>query len=433
MAIRYVRSTDGNNADDGSTWALAKATLAGAAAIDTAGDTIYVSQAHNESTGAALNFAWAGSLASPTRVICANDGAEPPTTPATSAIVTTTGTNAISLLTGVSYYYGITFNCGSGTGSPNLSTGASTPNYAKYEACNFKLTATGALAVIATGTGSYFINCGFSFANASQKIQTSGGIVVIHGGSVLGGSTQPTALFNHSSGVLIVEDFDLSNCSSSVNIASVGTNYAMLLMRDCKLPASWSGSLVSGSPNALSVFEMINCSAGSQNYKYMRQTLFGTVNDETTIVRTTGGASDGTTPLSWKLVSGSNTVFPHSALELQNILKWNDTVGSSVTATVEILTDGVTLKDDEIWMEVSYLGSSGQPLGTFLKNSRAAIATASNQASSTESWTTTGLGSPVTQKLTATFTPNMVGFLLLRVCLAKPSTTVYVDPKVVLS
>ena len=30
MAVLYVRSTDGDDADNGSTWALAKATLAGA-------------------------------------------------------------------------------------------------------------------------------------------------------------------------------------------------------------------------------------------------------------------------------------------------------------------------------------------------------------------------------------------------------------------
>ncbi len=48
MANIYVRSTDGNDADSGATWALAKATLGGALAIATSADTIWVSQNHAE-------------------------------------------------------------------------------------------------------------------------------------------------------------------------------------------------------------------------------------------------------------------------------------------------------------------------------------------------------------------------------------------------
>mgnify|MGYP003394608494 FL=1 len=48
MADRYGRSTDGADGDGGTTWALAKATLAGLAAIDAAGDRIFLSQAHAE-------------------------------------------------------------------------------------------------------------------------------------------------------------------------------------------------------------------------------------------------------------------------------------------------------------------------------------------------------------------------------------------------
>jgi hypothetical protein len=58
MANLYVRSTDGNNSDNGTTWALAKATVAGVAAIDAAGDTIYLSQDHNETTASSVSLSW---------------------------------------------------------------------------------------------------------------------------------------------------------------------------------------------------------------------------------------------------------------------------------------------------------------------------------------------------------------------------------------
>src|SRR3990167_6093507 len=115
MANIYVRSTDGNDADDGTTWALADATLTGAAAADVAGDVIWVSQVHAESTAAAITFNWDGTAAAPIRVVCGNDAAEPPTALATTATVTTTGNSTITCQSGIDYvyFYGIKFNSGS--------------------------------------------------------------------------------------------------------------------------------------------------------------------------------------------------------------------------------------------------------------------------------------------------------------------------------
>ena len=105
--------------------------------------------------------------------------------------------------------------------------------------------------------------------------------------------------------------------------------------------------------------------------------------------------------------------------------------GSPITVTVEILRDSATaLTDAEIWLEVSYLSASGTPLGAVARNIAADVfTTPANQASSSETWTTTGMSNPNTQALAVTFTPQMAGFLMARVMLAKASTTVYVDPK----
>ena len=75
MPVFYVRSTDGDNADNGSTWALAKATLAGAFAAAAAGDTIWVSQAHAETQGSAMTLTSPGTVANPCYVMCGNDAA----------------------------------------------------------------------------------------------------------------------------------------------------------------------------------------------------------------------------------------------------------------------------------------------------------------------------------------------------------------------
>ena len=114
---------------------------------------------------------------------------------------------------------------------------------------------------------------------------------------------------------------------------------------------------------------------------------------------------------------------------------WNGPVGSAQTATVEIITDNVTLTDAEAWLEVEYLGTSGFPLGLFA-NDRVAdpiFGTPANQATSTVDWTTTGLATPIKQKLGVAFTAQEKGLVRARVVVAKASTTVYYDPLITLS
>src|SRR5690349_19716487 len=109
-STRYVRSTDGSNSDNGTTWALAKATIAGLDAIDTAGDTLWVSQVHAESTSSAVTLSFAGTAAAPTKLMCGNDATEPPTAPATGATVALSGGIGNSLtFGGYLYAYGISF------------------------------------------------------------------------------------------------------------------------------------------------------------------------------------------------------------------------------------------------------------------------------------------------------------------------------------
>ena len=101
-----------------------------------------------------------------------------------------------------------------------------------------------------------------------------------------------------------------------------------------------------------------------------------------------------------------------------------------VDAAIEILHDSVTnLQDDEVWLEVEYLGTAGFPLSLFASDRMTDIlSTPADQTTSSVAWTTTGLTNPNKQKLAVTFTPQEIGVVRCRVALAKPSYTVYVDP-----
>lgn len=433
MAIIYVRSTDGSNADNGSTWALAKADLTGAAAIDAAGDTIYVSQAHAESTASSVTLAFAGTVASYVKVIGVNDSAEPPTAMSTANSVTVTGNNSISI-SGSVYVDSINFTSGA-----LISFAVSSSAFQHFKSCKFKTTNTGSSGNMTMPTNNVisriiFDECTFYFSGAANKI-TLQHSVWLRGGGLESGTTSPTTLFTFGGdgrgGEVVVENFDLSNGGASMNLvngSSLGSG--LITFRNCKLPASWTGSLISSGITSQGLrARMLNCDSTDTNYRIWVEDYSGSVKSETTIVKT-GGASDGTTGLSWKIVSTANASFPGQVFRTEEICRWNDTTGSSITVTVDILRDSATnLKDDEIWLEVRSFNTSGYPLGSTSSDAKADfLATAADQTSSSATWTTTGMSNPNKQKLSVSFTPQEKGYIQARVCVAKASTTVYIDP-----
>lgn len=439
----YVRSTDGNNADNGTTWALAKATLAGADAIDAAGDTIYVSQAHAESTVGSLTFNLAGTSASPTKVIGGNDGAEPPTALSTAPTVTANTSGGAITVNGNVYCYGLTFIAGTSSGNPVVALGGSSA-VQRYESCNFQLAGTGGSGVIRPNAGQlsavFWKNCNVKFAAAGQGLNVNGGYFNWNGGGFVAGGTNPTTLFSAynvgaaaGSGVnVLVENVDFTNMGTGVDLTTPPSAGVVVTFRNCKLPAAWSGSLVHTgfTSGAQGRAQMFNCDNGATNYKVWIEDGLGSIRDESTIIRT-GGAFDGTNSLSWKMVSGSVVAYPSAALYSPEFQIWNDNTAGAITVTARIIHDSVTnLKDNEVWIEVSYPGSTLTPVGTLITDQPTDVLTAAaDQASDSlgSSWVTTGLTNPNLQKLSVQFTAQAKGPIIARVALAKASKTIYVD------
>lgn len=448
MANVYGRSTDGSDSDTGSSWTLAKATLNSIAGIDAAGDNVYLSQAHAESTAGAISLTWQGTTASPVKIMCANDSAEPPTSTATTATVTTTTSGTMTLNAGaaaVVSYYGITFVCGSGQSSNlniNASGSSGSSTSTQFKNCIFRIATTGSGGYVGFSgsnfSGSILEDCWVRFGSTAQQCNTlgAGGYCIWNGGGIEAGGSAITTMWGNFGGgnKIRLSGLDLSAGASAMNLANSTVAGIDFVMRNCKLPASWSGTLNASTPGAGSVFELHNCDSGDTNYRFIRQTQFGTVRNETTIVRT-GGASDGTTAFSLRMASNADAEYPVLTLDTPELPAiWNSTVGSAITVAVEIVTDGVTLTDGECWIELQYLGTSGYPLSLFASDAKADyLGSAANQTSSSVAWTTTGLSSPLKQTLSVTVTPQEVGYLHAVVRLAKASTTVYVDPKMTVS
>lgn len=445
MAIIYLRSTDGSDSDDGSTWALAKATLAAALTAAGAGGTVYMSQAHAETQSTAMTLASPGASEALVSVLCVDDTAEPPTTLAASGTVSTTGASGISFTVGCTYYYGVTFSAGDGASLAPISLGVTASGVSLYilEKCALKLNSTtiNANQLISLGNGNVntkeqlirLINTTVQFGNAAQKIRPVSRVEWLGTPSAIVGAVIPDVLFSHLANMptqVLVSGVDLSAMGSGkslVNLAAAGQ--PVYRFSNCKFGAS-SGIVTGTNGGAGGPIVMVdNCDSADTNYRMEHYKYQGSIKSETSKIRS-GGASDGTTPISWNMTTLTGASFV-SPLESPPIAIWNDTAGSAKTITVEIAQNSAAtaLTNEEIWLEVEYLGTTGYPISSVISDRKTDIlATAADQTSSTVTWN--NMTTPTRQKLEVTFTPQEKGAIQCRVMLAKPSVTVYVDPLV---
>lgn len=440
MANIRVRSTDGLDTDDGSTWTLAKATVTGASAIDAPGDFIFLSQSHAESTsGSNLTFAFAGTPANPVKVWCVNDSEDNPTAEASGATITTTGGRSLAI-NGSVCIRGVRFNIG---------TGATGAGIQLFQTNNVEVMSFEYCGLAMYGTSSPQLSIGLTGATAHKHLEWRGVTVrlgtpnprinvnttfVWRGGAFEAGSGTPTGgLFYTVGGVgmtATVEAVDMSALASTLNLVDAATYRNTFVFSGCKLPLGWTGSLVSGAIVAPGVrVSMYNSDSGDTNYRMWIEDYSGSIKSETTNVRA-GGATDGTTAIAWRMSSNANANECVAPLQSDEMAVWVDQVGVSKTVEIEVLTDGVTLTNAEMWAEVSYSGNAGSPLGSVASSRRSnALAAGSANPASAATWNTTGLSAPVKQKLAVTFTPQQKGPVFIRVCLAKPSAVVFVCPR----
>ncbi len=408
-----------------------------------AGDTNWVAFCHNETPGPATNITLngVGTFLAPCLFLCCDTNSAPPTTLTNTAVVWTKTTGVLSYNNGYDYTYGIKFYCGTGASSVSFGIlGNASGWYHAFDTCVIGITNTSVSSRITAGVSSAikdeaisFNNVQFVFGASGQGITAPTAKVIWQNSTNAIQGTAPTNLF--STAVTSYANWDIRGVdlsgvtgatSSLFNMGTANQSSPEFKFTDCKIGASIGMTVGTTSGPGGPKLTLYNCDSANTNYRFYKFTASGTEQHETTIVRT-GGATDGVTTFSRKLISAASDNY-WTPLTGEWIYGWNTNL-TTTTLGVEIITDSLTNQNNQVWLEVESLSTSGVPLGVFADNSNTnMLMTAGNHPLSTKTWTTNGLTSPIKQTLSVSVTPTGSGFYRGRVKVAKPSLTIYYDP-----
>lgn len=449
MATYYVSSVDGSDADGGTSWALAKATLAAGLALCTAtGDKLYVDSAHNETSGSSVTL----NLASSINVEIFSVNRSNDTYLAGAKVTLTANATGFNIVTSGGQHLtirGLTFETQNGNSSSNsitmLSVVSAISSLKCYN-CTFNVMGTSTSAIIGIGGAGAstsimpvgkFVDCTFNLRNAASVVIApirigQGNIEIINPTIGFSGANKPTTCFGTNvtgCGFKILIEGDLSgyNVSGGTTFSVANFNGGTVVFRNCKYsstPTFIGGTFASNS------FEcyVLNSDSGDTKTVFEYRNRLGTITAKTAKYADDGLTIKGTN-VSWEVVTTSAC----NALELfctPEIVRASTTT-SSMTATMEFAQESsaTALKNSEVWCEMDYVSSNSFPLGAMVSSQVAALATPADCTTSTIAWT--GLsGTPTKQKIAHTFTPGEACDIRGRLCFGVASKTIYVDPTI---
>jgi|GEM_PF-999671 len=293
---------------------------------------------------------------------------------------------------------------GTGTGTINIGNG-SYPCVVKVRNAGIKFSASGQ---------SLYFNAGGYLEWKKGTLTCPGGLVLI-----LSSGYSPRGL---------IQGVDLSQIGAG-KLVTPGALLGGLVFDRCKFPTDGSFDVVSALPTHITrgrnlMFHL----CGVNSYEFQEVAAEGRITHDAGVYRN-GGASDGSTPISHKMVSSANARDFVNPLEGPYIFKWV-TAGSDKTFSVECIYDGATnLQNDEVWMELEYPLNNTDGLGGIVTDRCAPLGTPADKPASSEAWTNS-MTNPNRFKCQVTVSIGKAGPVKARVCLAKASTTIYYDPMI---
>lgn len=358
-----------------------------------ANDNVYVAANHAETSTAAITFASINA----SNVICIDNSASGHVPPLSADLRTTaTITQAGSFTTTTlgpsgGYIYGLNIVAGGTSCAISLGPAAGGGSETTFENCFFTFTSSGNFN-IGTSTTVDLINCQWT-PFATSQVVTLGSSATLRWRNTsvapVGGSIVCTQVFNDGNASRIFCDGLDFSAVAYVKILNSQNTTASSLFVGCKINAATLLAVEAAGGHSLAGSdEFIGCDSGGATYRTEIYRYTGTLTTETAIIHT-GGASDGTTGISYKVVLKSiATPWQSEYFEHPPIAAWNSATGSGKVVSFETIANSAAiLKNDQVWMDVFYLGTaSSAKLSKATSTKTDVLATGSNNTASTASW-----------------------------------------------
>lgn len=346
-----------------------------AATWGAAGDKFFVSQDHAETEAAVLTLTFPGTEASPNELYCVNRGVGSTVPPVSADLRTTTaisntGSNGQTHVGVCLPLYGVTFNVGN-SASPSCTQGGASATDLMLENCKFVLTGNGSVIPGATNNNIpqrvRWVNTQVQFAGATGTIIPTGNEFTWRDtpNAVLG--TIPTTLLGTAAGgdgFILFDGVDLGAMGSGKTIVGAFGKSGNITLKDCKLGAAKVADETAFTSAAQRVYVVRSDSLGT-NYRSEFYGYAGKQTTTSTVVRTGSAATDTSVIVAWRLATTANAKRYLSLQPGFNAI-WNTVTNANVTVTMYGVYVGAALpKNDEVWFDVSYCGSSATPQATF--------------------------------------------------------------------
>lgn len=348
----------------------------------TNGNTYYIAKNSAETQATTWTLTAPGISTAPAQVLCVDQTlGVPPTATSTGATIAVTAANVINS-TGYMYMEGVAVTWGSST---NGSQWTANSGWYSFKNCALTMGGTGTpgSALVINNVDSWIMdNTTIGVGNAVNFISLPSGLFVWKNTpSAVSSPATTNGLFQPGGGgTALITNCDLTNITT-ILISENGLSINFIFDK-CRLA---SGVGIYNNPTTVfgTRIEMYECDNGTAVY-HTDSYQFGSQKTMETVVVLTGGASDGVTAISHKIVTGSSVKFI-MPFESQTILKHNTVTGANVTVTMHGVCSLAALPTNgQIWMNVSYLGSATSVLGTKVTTAKAStLATASNLTADT--------------------------------------------------
>lgn len=440
----YGTYTSGGTAHNGKSWGAAYTSVSALDDVFTfaSGDIVYIGHDHVCQYAHTTNRTITGPTSGlPVVFISATTGSSPPAYQASTTNQIDTSEGAYSLTFDGSFAL---YGCSMKGGSSLIINSDFNETFTGVD-LNLKLSSNGSLSFSIDDSRCVFKNTNVDLTSdgttnrSNQVFNLQGSSLILFDGLTFVNAAYRTGYvfgsLTTTSLNLEVIGADFSGFTNATTCEIVNITSGSMNFRNCKTAATWTPT-TSSSNASMGIQTFINCGNGDSPTYLYNKTYCGDALSSTSIYRSSGAQVEGTAT-SWLITTAAECSLdaPYYSPEIYGY------IGSTGSKTFDlyITNDTADFDNDEVWLEIDYLGTSSSGKWSSASDYMAdRLATPAAQTDDvTSTWNGSGPSYTYKQKLSITATVNTVGMFRARVCVGVASIAstrkFYIDPLVTVS